>query len=97
MTYPKEQLTKKQVLRALRSTSEVPYGVRMIYEVANPRGSFAIDYASYPGGTIGEVPRHVIDELLAEGVIERAFPDASEDVKGWRLKVGSPSRKVRHA
>jgi hypothetical protein len=83
-----QMLNKEQVLAALRNVAEVPSvgrrSGRSIYEIAGPAGHFHIDYASFPGGSTGEVPRRVIDELECEGVIERAFPNAPH-INSWSL------------
>jgi hypothetical protein len=81
-------LTRQQVLDALRARSGVPFKgkqtSRHIYEIAGPQGHFHIDYAAFPGGATDEVPRKVIDELEAEGIIERAYPQAPH-INGWKL------------
>ncbi len=81
-------LSKAEVLDALKDADFVPkFGTgvgRKIYEIAGPRGHFHIDYASFPGGTVDEVPRAVIDELERKGIIIRAYPDAPH-INAWKL------------
>jgi hypothetical protein len=43
-----------------------------------------MDYASFPGGLTGEIPRTLIDELERDGILERAFPQAPH-INGWKL------------
>ena len=86
-------LTKEQVLDALATIAELPqsgqkFKGRTIYETGDAlgrgTGKYAIDYASYPGGTAEDVSRKVIDELERDGFIRRAFPNKPE-INAWVL------------
>lgn len=48
-------------------------------------GGFYLDFAAYPGGTTDEVPRRLIDSLVSEGILERAF-GFDPECEAWVLK-----------
>jgi hypothetical protein len=85
------KLDRNAVLGVLRETSGLPgkHAFRTIYEAGvgpklKPSGQFYIDYASFPGGTQGEVPLEVIQELEREGLVRKAYPD-KPNIKAWVL------------
>jgi len=87
-------MNRRQVLTALRTIDDLPktphnkQNFRTIYETGDAKGRgtgrFAIDYASFPGGTAEEVPIQIILELERDGLIRRAYPDR-QAVKAWVL------------
>lgn len=81
-------LNKNEVLNALRDVAGLPVKGRTIYETGDSQGRgtgrYRIDYANFPGGTTGEVPREVIDELEREGLIQRAYTDQPR-INSWTL------------
>jgi len=86
-------MTRSQLISILSNVDDLPQPgprYRTIYEAGygpklKPSGRFFIDYASFPGGSMEEVPIDLIRELEADGTLIRTFPQDPQ-INAWRLK-----------
>lgn len=86
-------MTRDELLWVLSNVDGLPNPkkggkFRSIYEAGDQGGrksrEFLTDYATFRGGSSKQVPRRLIVELEAEGVLIRAYPQRP-DINCWKL------------
>lgn len=84
-----EYRTCDEVIIALKNVAALPRWARpqgrTIYEAAGGgRQVFFIDFASFLGESVREVPRALIVELERKGAITRTYPHQPK-INAWRI------------